>query len=123
MAKTKAPASSNPIIPDVAIEIEDESYRLCFDFQALADAKGALKAQGVEINVLRSIDFSSLDVDTLPALFFAAARRYQPQLSWKRAQQIVNVRTASSIAVGLFAAWKGAMAKPSKNPTRAAQEK
>jgi hypothetical protein len=112
----------NPTIPDVSIQADGETYRLCFDFQALATAKAELKARGVEVNVLRSINFGALDVDTLPALFYASAMRYQPDLSWERAQAIVNIRTAGNISVGLYAAWRAAMVRPSQNPPRAARK-
>jgi hypothetical protein len=92
---------------------------LCFDFGALATAKAKLREQGVEINILRMIDFTALDVDTLPALFFGAAQKHQPQLTWKRAQELVTINTAGSIAVGLFAAYRAAMLEPDKNPQKA----
>jgi hypothetical protein len=120
--RNKVDGFPNPVIPEVSIELDGEVYKLCFDFQALAIAKAKLKEAGVEINVLRSINFADLDVDTLPAVFFAAASRCQPGLTWEQAQRTVNIRTAGSIAVGLFAAWKAAMAKPAKNPPVADKE-
>jgi hypothetical protein len=111
---------SNPTQPDVAIEIDGEEFRLCFDFRALAIAKAKLKAAGVEVNLLRAIDFNSLDVDTLPALFFGAALRYQPELTWQRAVALVNMRTAVGIFTGLASAYASAMMEPGKNPQPAA---
>jgi hypothetical protein len=118
----KARKIPSPVAPEVSVEADGESYRLCFDFGALAVAKQKLKQKGIELNLLRSIDFQGLDVDTLPALFFAAAQKHQPEVSFERAQEIVNLRTAGVIAIGLFTAWKAAMVMPGKNPRSAARE-
>lgn len=109
----------NPTIPDVTIEVDGRSFRLCFDFRALAIAKAKLKAAGIDFHVLRSIDFQQVDVDTLPALFFAAANKHQPDLGWEEAEGLVNIRTAIGILAGLATAYTGAMAPPDTNPPEA----
>lgn len=111
----------DPTIPDVAVRIGDEEFHLCFDFAAMATAKARLRKSGVEINLLRAIDFRALDVDTLPALFFAAAQRYHPDLDWERAQQLVSIRDAEAIALALFAAYRAAMLEKPSDPHKTAQ--
>ncbi|MDE2099255.1 MAG: hypothetical protein KGL39_18520 [Patescibacteria group bacterium] len=110
----------DPTIPDVTVEIDGERFRLCFDFGALAIAKAKLRAAKVDVNILHSIDFSAADVDTIPALFFAASQKFQPDLSWEHARELVTLRTVDAIGVGLFSAYRAAMAEPAKNPQRAA---
>lgn len=121
MVKRRADAVPvpDPTIPDVSVEVDGERFRLCFDFRALAVAKARLRELGIEFNVLRSIDFMNIDVDTLPALFFAAAQRYQPKLTWQQAEKLVNMRTAIGIFGGLSSAYTASMLKPDKNPRKA----
>lgn len=106
----------DPTIPDVSVEVDGSSYRLCFDFEALARAKAMLRKAGVEVNILRCLDFREVDVDTLPLLFFAAAHRFQPELSYAEAQRAVSLRTAEGILSGIFAAYTAAMSKDTANP-------
>jgi hypothetical protein len=109
----------DPMISEVALEIGGERFSLCFDFAALATAKAKLREYGVTINLLHALNFSEMDVDTVPALFFAATQRHQPDLSWEHAQQLVNLRTVSSIFNGLAAAYKVAVVEPKQNPPQA----
>jgi len=111
----------DPTIPEVSIEIDEKKYRLCFDFAALAKAKSKLREHGVEVNLLQSLDFRIIDVDTLPVLFYAASQHFQPNLTWEEAVRLVNVRTALGIFEGLGAAYMAAMVKPDKNPPLAPQ--
>jgi len=120
--KKKAIVTPDPTIPDVSVEVDGETFHLCFDFSALALAKAELRKQGVEVNILRSIDFREIDVDTLPALFFAAALRYRPDLEWSRAVELVNLRTAAGIHGALASAYMAAMLEPGKNPPEAPAE-
>jgi hypothetical protein len=114
----------DPSIPRVTVEIDGEPFDLCFDFRALAAAKEKLRELDppVEINILRSLDFHGLDVDTLPALLYAAAFRYQPDLSWERAQELVNLRTAGAVYAALAEAYMQALSVPvdAANPPQAA---
>lgn len=110
----------NPTIPDVAIEVDGRSFRLCFDFQALAIAKAKMKAVGVYVNILKALDFREVDVDTLPALFFAAALRFQPDLSWENANKLITMQTCTGIFGGLAVAYRMAMVGNTANPPGAA---
>jgi hypothetical protein len=107
------------VIPDVAVEIDGETFRLCFDMAALRLAKAQLRAAGVRINILRSLNWEDLDVDSVPELFFAAALRYQPTLTWARAIEVANLKNAAGIFGGLAAAYTAAMAEPDENPPQA----
>jgi len=111
----------DPTLPDGETEIAGEKFRLCFDFGALAEAKALLRKSGVELNVLRSLDFTALDVDTLPALFFAASHRFQPGLTWPRAQSLINMRTGARVVDDLAKAYIAAMSEPTQNPPTADQ--
>lgn len=111
----------DPMIPEVAIELGGVTLRLSFDFEALAIAKAKLKEQGVNVNILRSLDFGSLDVDSLPALLFAAAHRHQPHVSWARVRKMVTLKTAEAIVIALFEAYKAAMIETAEDPQVASQ--
>ena len=84
MAKKKQTRRTvpDPTMTPVYVDIDGEQFRLSFDFGALAIAKAKLREAGIELNVLRSLDFEALDADTLPAMFFAACQQYQPELTW-----------------------------------------
>jgi esterase/lipase superfamily enzyme len=116
MGKVKRATRRN-VLPDpitalVFVDIDGEKFQLSFDFGALATAKAKLREAGIQLNVLRSLDFESLDADTLPAMFFAACQQFQPYLTWERARRLVNLRTGAAVIQGLVAAYVAAMAEP-----------
>jgi hypothetical protein len=112
-------AFPDPTVPEVSVEIDGSTYRLCFDFAALAVAKAKLREAHVEINVLGALNFNAIDVDTLPALFFAATQAYHPDLSWEQARGLVSLRTAPGIFSAVRAAYIAAMIPAAKNPPAA----
>jgi len=110
----------DPTVPDVEVEIEGESYHLAFDMNGLALAKTKLRLAGVEANLLSSMNFQAIDVDTLPVLFFAALQRYHPKMSWADARKIITLQTAPGIFVGVRQAYIAAMLpKVGANPLAA----
>jgi hypothetical protein len=115
--KLNGPAAfPDPTLPETYVDIDGEKFRLCFDFASLAQAKRKLQEQGVEINILHSLNFYTLDVDTLAAIFYAAAHRFHPKLEWSRARDLTNLRTGAAIIEGLASAYAEAMVDPKKNP-------
>jgi hypothetical protein len=114
---------SDPTLPETYVDIDGEKFRLCFDFAALAQAKRKLQEQGVEINILHSLNFYTLDVDTLAAIFYAAAHRFHPKMEWSKAQKLTNLRTGAAIIEGLAAAYAAAMTDPKRNPREGTTQK
>lgn len=96
----KAKVAGNPAedmtLPDASVEIHGQTYHLCFDYAALSSAKRDLRSQGVEINILAALVRQDVDIDTIPALFFAAARKAHPELKY---QQVVDMCTLSTSVI------------------------
>ncbi len=113
------PQESGVVAPPVKLVVDEREFLLAFDFGALSIAKQKLKDAGIQINLLHALDFTKIDVDVLPMLFYAGACRHQPDLAWNEVPKYVRTDTLLEIYIGLLAAWKLAMAKPDPNPSEA----
>jgi len=95
----------DPLLPRTPIEIDGKTYDLCFTIGALAEAKSRLRKAGVEINLLQSINFSDMDADVIPPLFFAALLPFQPEMTQEKAYALVTLQTIVPIYQALANAY------------------
>jgi hypothetical protein len=91
-----------PLAPEKALTLGGKKYRLCLDFGVIREAEEALLETGIRINLLRSLDFKALGARSLPEVFFAALRRYQPEMTFEDVCALITLDSAIAIfeAVG-----------------------
>jgi hypothetical protein len=112
MAKRKiAGTVADPTLPKTPIEIDGKTYDLCFTFGALARAKQALRARGIEMNLLQSLDFTTLDADNLPILFYAALLPFHEEIGYDDAIAMVTMPTYGGIYVAICTAYSRSVSK------------
>lgn len=106
----------DPTMPVDTISINGKVYRMCFDFSALAEAEGELKSKGIPCNILGAIRLDS--ISAVQTLFAASLRRYQPELAWEDALDLVTWQTFGAIAPAVGNALAQAMspADPEAKP-------
>lgn len=73
----------DPTVEYTEIELNGTTYKMCFDLASLAKAEAEVHRNGGDLNVLRGIDFESIDMRTDLALFACSLRRAQPDLKYE----------------------------------------
>ena len=105
--KQSAPAVESAQAPKrepskTPIEINGETYDMCFDFAELAKSERLYRSQGHEFNLMFAMPeftFGSLQV-----VFPCLVRTHHPELTWEQAQELVTLQSASSIALAVAGA-------------------
>jgi hypothetical protein len=96
----------------VELKIGEETYNLCFTFAAMQEAKRILQRKGIRVNLLIALDSMDVDVDTLPALLFAALRTHHPEIDYKRAESLIDMRAALPIFGAICDAYIASVKSP-----------
>jgi hypothetical protein len=110
MAKAKrAPESESAPSGDVSLAIDGKTYLLRLTIGALAEARRALRQQGIVINLLMSLSLDDMDADTLPGLLFGALRVHHPSVTFSQAKQMVRFDTYGIVFSAIVAAYSAAM--------------
>lgn len=112
--KKAAPKLSiDPTLPFTEITIGGAVYRMCFDYEALAQAETRLSAMGHDVNLnlcLPRLNFASTRV-----LFAASLLAYQPNTDFVAAKALVTRDTLVPILEKMLAAWSQSMPEPDAN--------
>jgi hypothetical protein len=103
----------DPTLPKVEINFGDQSYFLCFTFGALALAASKLRSIGINVNVLKALDLSSLDADQVVPLLFAGLITHQPKIDFETVASLVTFRNLPSIFEGIGKAYIESLTEPS----------
>jgi hypothetical protein len=110
--KATPTASPNPTLPFQTIEIDGVAYKMCFDYEALAQAEEALMRKGYEVNLL--IAMIRRNFSTLRVLFAVSLMPYQPDMDFHVAQSLVTKHNVLNILQAVDQAW--AQSTPEKKP-------
>lgn len=115
--KKKVELEFDPTLPTSSIKIGKVTYRMNFDFGALATAEAKLQAAGVECNILASIRLDS--ISSVRTMFAAGLRWYHPDLAWDDACALVNWQTFPLIRPVVAYALEEALADKPADPEAA----
>jgi hypothetical protein len=101
----------DPTLKPVELTLGDKTYQLLFTFEGLAIAKAKLRAlkPPIEMNLLRSLDFNKLDVDTMPGVLFGALQQFQPDAEWSEIRTAITIRNSSDVYAALAEAYVNSM--------------
>jgi hypothetical protein len=101
---------SNPLLPSVTINLMGTNYVLRFDFEAIADAEEIVDRS--LITGLRPKDITTPKVRLVQAMFFAAAHREQPSLTFDAAKQLVTRENLPDVWTKVLEAWTASNPEP-----------
>lgn len=105
---------SDPTLSSASVTIHDRTYKLCFDFNALATAE-----ELTGINLLTSLDLSSLSVVKFRAIFYAALLKDQPEITLGQAGSLITMKSMNDITLALIEAWTGSRPEVDEAETKA----
>ena len=107
----------DPLLPYATAVINGKTYKVCLEIGALARAKADLRANGIKVNILFSLDFDDMDVDVIPAVFYASLREFHPEVTMEEAFALVTMKTITIIFKALAEAFQKAMAPEGEKPS------
>jgi hypothetical protein len=110
MPRKFANTAADPTLAKTPIVLDGETYNLCFDYRALAEAEAAFQREGYTANLLVSL--YTFTLENLQLVLPSALRKLHPQIGWVQAQQMVTLATAPVIANAIAEAWLAAQPKP-----------
>lgn len=103
MSRKIANTTADPTIEFAALEIDGETYRLCYDFGAIAEAE---KLTGC--NLLQGIAYILVNGATASqfrGLFYAALRKAHPKMTIAEADRLVRIDTMADIRTAIETAY------------------
>lgn len=106
MAKKK----NDPTLPFTEITIDGVTYKMCFVFDALAQAEDALIAAGHDANLMfrcPPFTFASIRI-----LFAASLLAYQPDTDFETAKSLITFRNKGVVLSAVMKAWNLNMPAP-----------
>ena len=104
----------DPTLPDVQLTLGDTTYILVFSFAALAIAASHLRAKGIQVNLLHSLDLSALDADRLGPLLYAALITHQPSITIDKALSLVTMHSLGTVFEKIVEAYAASLADNTK---------
>lgn len=110
-AVANAAAHPDPLVDVVELVIDDKTYKLAYDFVAIADAEGLInkyRAGGDRVNLLHGIaGLFTLGVDAtqLLGLFSACLKLHQPKMALADAGRLIRFDTTPSIFEAIKASY------------------
>jgi hypothetical protein len=121
--RTRKVASTpvDPTLPKVPVLIDGETYFLCFDLGALAEAESHFRQHGHDINLLDALPGYTLS--HVRTLFPCALRKFHPEISFEDAQAMITLPTLYLVAAAVGEAWKASLPEPQPDPTEAVAAK
>lgn len=113
------PSQADPLTPSqyAALEIDGQSYKLAYDFNAIAEAEEAAGC-----NLLHGISATLLNTMTaaqLRGLLYASLRRAQPNMTIAGAGSMIRLDTMPTIIEKISEAFALSMPRKKENPTEA----
>ena len=94
----------HPERPTVELPLGGRTYKLVFDFDAIATAEE--ETDTAIITGLMVGDVVKPKINFLRALFFSCAHAEQPDLTYEQAKALVTLKTFGTIWMKVLEAWK-----------------
>lgn len=113
MSKKNAVAGQpglDPTLPNVELTLGDKTYQLVFTFGALATASAKLRAKGIQVNLLHSLDLTALDADRVGPLLFAALLTHQPKIDIEEVEAKITMFNLGTIFEKIVEAYSASLA-------------
>lgn len=107
-----AEEKSAELQPSTILELGGKTYQLVFTFRAIRTVKTRLRAQGIRLNLLRTINFEQIDADTLPELLSAALQTYHPELTFDDVMALITLREVMKIIAAVAQAYMESVSDP-----------
>jgi hypothetical protein len=105
----------DPTLPKVELTLGKKTYFLCFTFEALALAQSILRDNGIDCNLLQSLDLTILQADRLVPLLYAALITHDPTISLEEVFKLVKFRTLAKVFEAIVLAYGASMADPDED--------
>lgn len=108
--------TANPVLPFQEINIEGITYKMCFDFGALADAETRMIAKGIDVNLnfcLPRLNFANTRI-----LFAASLMAYHPEIDPVVAMGWVSPHNNLEILNAILDAWKQSVPGAKSGPRK-----
>jgi len=110
---------AHPLKKASEIVIGKSTYRLVFDFDAIAEAEEitgkSLIAGMADINIQRP------KINEVRALLFASAKAEHPQLTYEYAKTLVSQKNFFDVWLKVLEAWSNASAEPDESEEGASE--
>lgn len=103
----------NPIKPVVELPLQGVTYRLSYDFDAIAEAEDIVDRP--LITGLRRKDIERPTINLVRAMFFAAARANHPELTYEQIKALVTRDNWGSIWGSVLKAWIAGSPEPEES--------
>jgi hypothetical protein len=103
----------DPTLPLTSIELGGVTYNLVFTFKALAIGASELRKQGVNVNLLHSLDLTSMDADRVAPLLFAAMITHHPEMQVEKVQDLITLKNLGRVFEAIAQAYTDSMVEPS----------
>ena len=111
--------ADNPTVRYVDLTIGDQTFKLIFDFNAIATAE-----QVAKVNLLQAIEFKGMNAQQYRGLLYAALLKRHPSITLPEVGDLITLERMPSITDALLEAWKRSMAREDEpeNPPQPALE-
>lgn len=100
----------DPTLPKVELKLGKKTYFLCFTYAALIQAEAELRKLGVKVNMLKALDFETLDATTLSSLLYAAILTHDPSITPEAAATLISFKNIGKIRESLLYAFVASLA-------------
>jgi hypothetical protein len=105
---------ADPAIEYTEVELDGNKYRMCMDYDSLAEAEEHFQAAGKNISLLMALP--NMNLKNIRIVFAAAIHRYHPELSFEEAMRIVTLPNSLTIAYKISEAWRKALPDAEPRP-------
>lgn len=114
--------SVDPTVKFTKVVIDGKEYQLSFDLGSLAEAESRLNANGHNVSLLRSMDFSNMTIRGVQVLFACALYRAQPEITFEHASALVKLTNIYIVWDALYKCWSESVGVGEEKKGEAADE-
>ena len=111
---------SNPTVPFTEVDVNGKTFKMCFDYGAIALAEAKFRSEGHRETYLLIAAPEPEVVQNLKFLFACSLQPHHPEIGYEEACALVTPRTQQSIYLAFKKAWEEAMPEP--NPPAPEQQ-
>ena len=97
-------------VSKIPVEIDGETYHLCFEFSELAKAEKFFRRQGHQFNLLFALP--ALSLENVRVVFPCAVHKRHPELTFEEAQALITISSVYNVATVIVQVWDRLGAKP-----------
>jgi hypothetical protein len=106
----KSVESVDPTLPFTEITIAGAVYKMCFDYEALAQAETRLVRMGHDVNL--NVCLPRLNFANTRVLFAASLLAYQPDTDFETAKAMVSRLNLFAVLDAMMTAWNESVPDP-----------